>query len=188
MNDEVKKEIWRKTLHMGAILSLPVAALSKGFLVLLIVCLGLLYLAHESYAQQGGSIPFFTEAILRAKRLKGHQIDRAPFMMGIGVLVTVLIFPLDPASAGVLQLAFADVAAALVGLLWGRHKLPHSPLKSWEGSLAFLAIAFILMTYLYSVPASLFLALVGASIESLPYKDWDNLFIPVGVAATASFF
>lgn len=188
ITDEMKGEIWRKILHMGVIVFLPIAAVSKGLLILIIVILAVLYLVHESHVRKGGSVPIITQGIQRAKRLREKKVARAPFMMGIGVVVTIFIFPLNPASAGVLQLAFADMAAALVGLLWGRHKLPHSPEKSWEGSAGYFAVAFILMTYLYSIPASFILALTGAIIESLPYKDWDNLFIPVGVAAIASFF
>jgi dolichol kinase len=188
MSEELKKEVWRKILHMGVILVLPIAALSKGILVLFIVGLAILYLVHESYAQDGGSIPLITPAIQKAKRLSERKIAQSPFLMGTGVLITVLIFPLMPAAAGLMQLAFADMAAALVGILWGRHKLPHSPQKSWEGTAAFFVMALVLMGLFYPIPVSILLALVGAVIESLPYKDWDNLFIPVGVAAIASFF
>lgn len=188
IGDDIKREIWRKMLHMGAIAFLPIAALSKGVLVLVIFALAVLYLSHEAYVQNGGSVPILTEAIRRAKRLGEHKIAHAPFLLGAGVLVTVLIFPLRPAAAGLLQLAFADVAAALVGMAWGSRKLPHSPHKSVEGSAAFLVISFALMLVLYPFPVSLFLAVAGAAIESLPYKDWDNFLVPCGVAAIASFF
>lgn len=189
LTEEMRKEIWRKVLHMGVILALPIAAVSKGVLVLGIAGLAILYLVHESHVQDGGSVPLITPAIQKAKRLSEKKIAQSPFMMATGVLITVLIFPLKPAAAGLIQLAFADMAAALVGILWGRHPLPHSPKKTWEGTGAFFILSFFLMPLLsYSIPASFLLALVGATIESLPYKDWDNLFIPVGVAAIASFF
>ena len=188
LNDDVRREIWRKILHMGVIAALPIAALSKGILVLVIFGMAILYLSHEAYVQNGGSVPVLTEAIRRAKRLREREIAHAPFLMGAGVLVTVLIFPLKPAAAGLLQLAFADMAAALVGILWGKRKLPHSPGKSWEGSIAFFVISLALMMTLYPFPVSLLLALAGAAIESLPYPDWDNFLVPCGVAALASFF
>ncbi|MBI2981727.1 MAG: hypothetical protein HYY44_05485 [Deltaproteobacteria bacterium] len=189
LSEEMRKEIWRKVLHMGVILALPIAALSKGVLVLTIIGLAVLYLVHESNAADGGTLPFLTPAIQRAKRLSEKKIAQSPFMMGIGVLITVLIFPLKPAAAGLMQLAFADMAAAMIGLLLGRHPLPHSPKKTWEGTGAFFLMAFFLMPLIgYSIPAGFLLALIGATVESLPYKDWDNLFIPVGVAAIASFF
>ncbi len=187
-SDEMKGEIWRKMLHMGVIVFLPIAALSKGILVLVIFGLALFYLAHESYVQSGHSVPILTGLIQKAKRVGEHEIALSPFLMAAGVLVTVLIFPLKPAAAGLLQLAFADMAAALVGLTWGKNRLPHSPKKSWEGTIAYFAMSFALMLLLFSVPASLLLALAGSVIESLPYKDWDNFLIPAGVAALASFF
>ena len=187
-HDDMKREIWRKMLHMGVIAMLPIAMLSKGALVLVIFSLAVFYLAHESYVQGGGSIPLLTAAIQKAKRLGEQEIAHAPFLMGAGVLVTVLIFPLRPAAAGLLQLAFADMAAALVGMTWGEHRLPHSPKKSVEGMCAYFIMAFALMLILFSPGVSLVLAVAGAIIESLPYKDWDNFLIPAGVAALASFF
>ncbi|MBI4373329.1 MAG: hypothetical protein HY542_00475, partial [Deltaproteobacteria bacterium] len=120
LSEEMRKEIWRKVLHMGVILALPIAAISKGVLVLAIVGLAVLYLVHESNAADGGTLPILTPAIQKAKRLSEKKIAQSPFMMGIGVLITVLVFPLKPAAAGLVQLAFSDMAAAMIGLLWGR--------------------------------------------------------------------
>lgn len=182
-------EILRKLCHMAVVVAfIPIAALSKGIPVLIIVTCLVLYLLHESYVQKGGSVPFFTGLIRKVKRLEEKEISHAPFLMGIGVGLTVLSFPFRPAAAGLLQLAFCDMAAALVGMTWGKRPLPHSPQKSWEGSFAFFGAAFVLMLFLFPVGLSLLLAAIGATIESLPYKDWDNLLIPVGVAAVASFF
>ncbi len=188
LNEDLKKELWRKTLHMGVIVFLPIASLSKGILVLIIFILAILYLAHESYAGEGHVVPWITPALQRAKRLGEHKIARAPFLMGAGVLVTVLIFPLKPAAAGLMQLAFADMAASIVGMIWGKRPLPHSPKKTVEGATAFFCMSFALMLVVYPFWTSLLLALAGAFIESLPYKDWDNFLIPTGVAAIASFF
>lgn len=188
MEPNFKKELWRKLFHMLVIVFLPIAAISKGLLVLILLILAVLYLAHESYVQQGGTVPILTEAIQKAKRLREREIARAPFLMWAGVVITVFVFPLKPAAAGLLQLAFADVAAALVGMKLGSRPIPYSPDKSWEGTLAFFLMALILMPFFFPFWMSLLLALTGALIESLPYKDWDNLLIPVGVAALASFF
>lgn len=184
----MKTEVWRKVLHMGIIITLPIAALSKGILVLFILCLCVLYLSYESYIHTGGSLPIVTRLVDRAKRLREKKIARAPFMMMAGVGITVLIFSIKPAAAGIFQLAFCDMAASLVGKMWGSHKISYSPSKSWEGTAAFFVMSAILMSFLYPWYVGLLLAFVGALIESLPWKDWDNLLIPVGVAAIASFF
>jgi dolichol kinase len=167
---------------------LSIAAISKGALVLFIITCMFLYIFHESYAEKGKPLPYVSNAIRSMKRLGEERISFSPFVLGMGIILTVLIFPFKPATAGLLQLAFGDTAAALVGLRYGKKKLPHSPRKSVEGFLAFFVVAFLLMLYFYSIPVSLLLALVGALIESLPAKDWDNFLIPLGVAATASFF
>ncbi|MBI2066794.1 MAG: hypothetical protein HYW02_01665 [Deltaproteobacteria bacterium] len=188
LTGELKKELWRKFIHMGIIIALPIAAISKGVLVLVIVACAIMYLSHESFVRQGGSVPFLSEAVAKAKRLREKEIAQSPFFMGLGVGITLLVFPFKPAAAGLLQLAFADVASAIIGITYGKHKLKHSPKKSWEGTTAYFLTALIVMAFFYSWPIAIFLAIVGAFIESLPYQDWDNLLIPLGVAALASLF
>ncbi len=174
---------------MVAVLAfVPIAAISKGVIVLLVVSTLLLYLFYESYAARGGSLPFVTTIIGRVKRMKEKEIAHAPFLMGGGIAVTVVIFPFHPAAAGLLQLAVSDMAATLVGQVWGKRPLPHAPKKTLEGSLGFFASAFIAMLFLYPFTTSILLALVGTVIESLPYEDWDNFLIPVSVAAVASLY
>jgi phytol kinase len=187
-NDFLRKEIIRKLFHMSIIVVLPVAAISKGVLVLGIVAASILYLAYEAHVRAGGSIPIITDVFNKAKRIGESEIAHAPFLMAAGVIITVLVFPFKPAAAGLFQLAFCDMAAALVGITWGKHNLPHAPKKSWEGTIAFFLMGAVLMSFIYPWYVGIFLALIGAAIESLPYKDWDNLLIPVGVAAIASFF
>lgn len=186
----LKSEIRRKLFHMVVVVGfIPIAALSKGILILIIVSCLILYLLHESYTQGGKTVPFFTDQIRKVKRLREEKIALSPFLMGGGIVVTVLVFHFKPAAAGLLQLAFGDMAAALVGMTWGKRRLPWSPEKSLEGALAFFATGIILMPFLFfPIPVCLLLAATGTLIESLPFKDWDNLLIPVGVAAVASFF
>lgn len=188
--EKYRKEALRKLFHTVIVIAfIPIAAIAKGLLVLGIVTCLVLYLFHESYVHSGGSIPFITDWIGKLKRLEEKKIAYAPFLMGAGIVMTVVVFPFRPAAAGLLQLACCDMAAALVGMKWGQRKLPYSPDKSLEGTTAYFVMALILMPFLFfSLKACLILALAGALIESLPFKDWDNFLIPVGVAALASFF
>lgn len=188
-SEEIKNEIWRKFFHALVVAAfVPLAAIAKGILVLIVVTGLILYLFHESHVRSGGHIPFFTNAIQKAKRLGEEEIAQAPFLMGAGIIVTTLVFPFRAAAVGLLQLALCDMAAALVGMIWGRHKIPYSSKKSFEGSAAYFVIGVIVTQFFFPWPASLFLALAGTLIESLPYKDWDNFLIPVVVAAMASLF
>src|SRR3989338_7608165 len=121
----MKGEILRKFFHMLVVLVfIPIAALSKGVLILIIVTGLIFYLFYESHASAWGKIPVLTELIGKLKRLGEQEITYAPFRMGAGIAITVLVFPFRPATAGLLQLAFCDMAAALVGMNWGKRKLP----------------------------------------------------------------
>ncbi len=187
--EEIKTELLRKLFHAIIVMAfIPIAAISKGILILIVVAGLILYLFHEAHAGSGGQIPFFTTMIQKVKRLGEEEIARAPFLMGGGILVTTIVFPFRAAATGLLQLALCDMAAALVGMTWGRRSLSHSPKKTLEGSAAYLIVAIIVSSFLFPWPVNVLIALAGTLIESLPYKDWDNFLIPVVVAAVASFF
>jgi dolichol kinase len=104
-----------------------------------------------------------------------------------GLLTIVAIFPKPIVLLSVLYLAIGDPSAAVVGSLYGRHKLIGK--KSVEGALANLALsslATLLMGLGYfglSAEKALVLALVGGVTsvvaELLPTPIDDNFTIPV---------
>ena len=88
----------------------------------------------------------------------------------------------------VLILALADAAAALIGTRFGRHRyLADEGEKSWEGSGAFLAVAFVctlvplLVTGTPLPHAALTALCVGfltMLLEATAWRGLDNLFVP----------
>lgn len=100
------------------------------------------------------------------------------------------------AAAAILMWGAGDAAAALVGIPFGKHKV-RSPLtdgkKSWEGSLAMLAVSFIaglavlLAAEKLAMPRALGLALAGAALgtasELVSPSEVDTLSVPVVIAA-----
>ncbi len=89
-----------------------------------------------------------------------------------------------------LLLALADAAAALVGTSWGRRSFTADEgLKTWEGSLAFLGVAFlcIWLPLFLSAPefgartavVALCIALVTMLLEASAWRGLDNLFVPL---------
>lgn len=114
----------------------------------------------------------------------------------IGLLVIVAVFPKPIVLLSVLYLAIGDPIAAVVGSLYGRHKLIGK--KSLEGALAnWLCTSFasFLMGFAYfgfSVEKSFVLAVVGGSAsvlaELLPAPIDDNFTIPVASALLLSIF
>ena len=82
------------------------------------------------------------------------------------------------------QLAFGDAAAALVGKAFGKTKIAGGP-KSWEGTLACLAVCYIAAT-VAGAPAgpALASAVVAAAVELKATSGlWnDNFWLPVASA------
>lgn len=98
------------------------------------------------------------------------------------------------AAAAVLMWGEGDAAAALVGIPFGRHKVMIRPVcgkKSWEGSAAMLAAAFLtgflVLRLFYHVPAGLSVAaaslggLVASAAELFSPGEWDTVTVPSAV-------
>ena len=95
--------------------------------------------------------------------------------------------------ASLLLLAVADAGAALIGMRYGRIRFEvEDETKSLEGSLAFMALAFIAiavpMLVMTEIPVAVCLwsaalvAMVVTGFEAVCLTGTDNLFVPLGVA------
>lgn len=94
------------------------------------------------------------------------------------------------AVASILMWGVGDASAALVGIPLGRHKIqtPYA-VKSWEGTLAMLAAAFLvggLVLYFIgglnitrTVFCALLAAFAGAVTELFSSSEWDTVTVPV---------
>ena len=100
------------------------------------------------------------------------------------------------AAAAILMWGTGDAAAALVGIPFGQHKV-RLPLadgkKSWEGSLAMLAVAFVsglvVLLAVQGMPLGRALlctavgAVLGAATELFTPSKYDTVSVPVVIAA-----
>lgn len=100
----------------------------------------------------------------------------------IGAALTTLIFNENTAIIGLLVLSFADSAAAIIGLKFGKTHLFN---KSLEGSAAFFIVAFSIVFYLspafYIINLITVLAATAVELFSTARMN-DNLFIPLATA------
>jgi len=98
------------------------------------------------------------------------------------------------AAAAIVMWGAGDAAAALVGIPFGRHKVRWADgKKSWEGSLAMLAVSFVgglcmlALAQRLSLPKALLPALVGALLgtvtEMFSPSEYDTVTVPVVIAA-----
>lgn len=98
----------------------------------------------------------------------------------IASVLTIVLFPPTIAAAALIIFLVGDAFAALVGRPLGRTRLGRTG-KSLEGTLAFIATAFVSTLPVPDLtwPTILIGALVGAGAELLPGPINDNLRIPL---------
>ena len=99
-------------------------------------------------------------------------------------------------AAAILMWGTGDAAAALIGIPFGKHKVRLKPAdgkKSWEGSAAMLAVAFVSgfcvlcfgsgMPVPYSLFVALTASLLGTATELFSPSEWDTVTVPTVTAA-----
>lgn len=132
-----------------------------------------------------------------------REILRGPLYYGIMfVLITVLFWKDAAGVAALLVMCGGDGLADIVGRRIASPRLPWSPRKSVAGSIAvllggWLLSALILQIFLMAGTLSLpphwlgrlfGITLLATLVESLPYRDIDNITITLTVLAAAWFW
>lgn len=182
-------ELQRKCVHVTTglyALTLPLT-FSKAWPVLLltgisIVVLALMRLPAIAGSRLGSTI---------------HGVERKSYgeiLLAVAVGFTFFRSVGEPVLfvLPILVLTFADAAAALTGVTYGRRRFQvENGTKSLEGVAMFFLVTFILamVTLLLMTDASrvsvivlsLVVAVFGAEIEADSWRGFDNLFVPVGL-------
>ncbi len=94
----------------------------------------------------------------------------------LGVLLTVILFPVEVAIPAILVLALADPAASYVGRRWGRRTFGTGTV---EGSVVFFVVAATVLAFHTSLPVAGFVAMGTALAERGPWRLDDNLVVPL---------
>ena len=178
---ELRSELARKSLHMLIAMVPGLAAISFSDTALLLMIGTLFYAWAESMRFLGFSLPVIspvTAAVLR-KREQG-RFALGPITLGLGALLSLLIFPPKVAAAAIYALAFGDSAAGFVGRFLGRLRPAFLAGKSIEGSLACLVVAFLAGFMVFEEWKIALAVGIGSMLaDALPIKDFDNLLLPL---------
>jgi phytol kinase len=181
-----KGEYWRKSLHLAWGLALPVLFWNRFVFSGLFALVLAAYLSVEIQGRRGRRIPFLSPLTERAKRESERgRLSWGAVLLALSGMLLPHLFGETAAAVGLSQTLFADVASSLVGMRWGKRKLPHAPTKSWIGSFAFLIAAFAVTAVFVPAPQAALLALIGTAVESLPIPEADNLTVPLAVGLAA---
>lgn len=187
--NDLAKEIFRKAIHMCA--AFVPFLLSYAYLPVMVL-LGLVfvfYCVSEFLRCRGINVPVVSTITAAAARKRDeNRFVLGPATLAAGVLIAAAFFKPVPAAVGIFALAFGDGLASLVGKFFGRIVIPGSAGKTVAGGLAcFIAIFCSSFLVLKNVAMAFVVALVGMAIEILPLKDFDNLVIPIIIAAVCQF-
>ena len=124
-----------------------------------------------------------------------REILKGPLFYGlVFVILTILFWKDNPIGIiSLMLLCGGDGFADIIGKRVGNGKLPWSGQKSWAGSLAMLIggwtfavviLAVFLAAHVFPgnianyLAAITVIAIVGAIVESFPFRDIDNLTVP----------
>jgi len=188
LTDELRIEVLRKGIHLLIGFVPALASLNIGLAIGLLASGVLFYAICETLRLRGFDVPIVSRiTAMAARRRDGGKFVLGPVTLGVGALLSLLLYPNPAASIAIYALAFGDGLSSLVGKAFGTIKLPLTRGKSLEGSLTCLLAVFSSSLALTgNVARSLVVALVATIIEAAPTKDFDNIMLPVLTGATAT--
>jgi dolichol kinase len=99
----------------------------------------------------------------------------------VGILIALILYPIEIVVPAILVLALADPAANYFGRRWGRRRLGKGTI---EGVAVFVLVAAAVLWFWAPPATALACAVVGALVEVAPWwgRVDDNLTIPLAVA------
>jgi dolichol kinase len=187
--NDLLKEIVRKTIHLcAAFVPLFLSAAYAPTIVLLAACLAA-YSIAEALRCKGITVPFVSSVTAAAARKRDeNSFVLGPVTLCAGIIITALAFEPVSARVGFLALAFGDGVASLVGKRFGKTRIPFMRGKTCAGSLAcWIAVFVSTFAVTGNARSALAAACAGMVLELLPLKDFDNLLLPIALAAVNQF-
>jgi dolichol kinase len=204
--------IARKIIHSFAGLSVFISPYM--YYPILAVTLGLASIVMTLFSSQKSRIHQLKklyEAIREDEEMKAGYLQ-GPFAYSLAITILIFIFVFFPDKyyipiAAILVMMFADSTAAIVGRRWGRHFIYIrwvGSKRTWEGSIAFMIIAFLCSLTIFSffgrlVPGfsqiltigqiiflSLVMSVLSAGLELISPSKFDDLVIPLGSTVLVS--
>jgi dolichol kinase len=189
---EIRTEIVRKSIHFLIALSPSLAAFNLPFTIIILNIGVLFYTIMENMRLAGIDVPLVSSLTAMASRPRDKGcFVLGPVTLGLGALLSLLLYPSPVASIAIYALAFGDGFASLVGKFFGRLRPAIMMGKSIEGSAACFLSVFIATLALSNQFKTAFIAALTATlVEAMPLEDYDNLALPlaVGLIVQVHFF
>jgi dolichol kinase len=178
-------EIFRKIIHLGAILIPVLYYFLDKQTILILLASGLLLSLTLDYIRIFGNemskkfVHKYLGIMIRSKESK--DFIGATYII-TGSIITILMFDKSIAMAGIAFIVVGDTAGAIIGRLWGRVRFRN---KSLEGSVSFFLACCLIAIIVPDIPYWILVigAFAAAIVEALTLHIDDNLIVPVTSAA-----
>jgi dolichol kinase len=164
------------------------AAISRSHTALFLMLGTMFYAWAESMRFLGFSPPLVSSVTARVlRRREEGRFALAPVTLGLGALLSLLLFPPRAAAAAIYVLAFGDSVSTLTGKFLGRLRPAFLSGKSVEGSVAcFTASALACYMVFHDVKIAAAVGAVSVVVDALPLREFDNLLLPLAAGFTAA--
>lgn len=172
-----KKEILRQAIHATGIIFVIIQPwLGVQNLILIGLVAAIIGEIIYQYDRRH-HIPFFSW-ILRTCRRDNSERGFIYYFLGLALTYSLFGFNIPIANAAIIILTIGDAASTIIGKIYGKHRLPYKPNKTFEGSIAFTLLGFIGALTQVNPPTALTGAVIGALVEAYTPLE-DNLTIPI---------
>jgi phosphoserine phosphatase len=178
-----RNDLRREAIHMSAI-SIPFLVMLFGlnWVVFLISAIVSLYIVSEIARMEGKNLPLFSRITnLAASETELYEFATAPIYFALGILITLIVFPVPENSAAIAIFAAGDSSASLLGGL-STIRNPINKGKTLGGSIGGLVFAFLAGAVFIAPWKALVGAIIAMAVEALPSPLNDNITIPFSAA------
>lgn len=182
-------EIVRKALHLLIAFVPLLAGVDVGATMMLLAGGTLFYVFAERLRIEGRPVLLISDLTIIASRERDRgRFVLGPVTLGVGAMLSLLLYPSTAAAIAIYALAFGDGFASLAGKLLRSPSIPFTRNKTLAGTLACL-IAVFLSTWKLTgrLSVAISIAISATVLELIPIRDFDNLILPVGTGFVAAY-
>jgi dolichol kinase len=173
------REIVRQLIHLCVGLGIAVMVLFLDHAVVIAILAGglLIGVILVDLILRGHQIPVISPLVQYGDRCDPLP-GRGAFFFAVSALSCIILFPVSLVVPALVALAVLDSVTTLAGVRFGRHRISNG--KSWEGTLAGIAVTVFALIPFLTLPGVLAASVIAGIIELFSPVD-DNLVIPLGV-------
>ena len=181
-------EIVRKALHLLIAFVPLLAGINLQATMMLLAAGTLFYVFAERLRIEGRTVFLISDLTIIASRQRDRgRFVLGPVTLGVGAMLSLLLYPSTAAAIAIYALAFGDGFASLAGKLFRSPSVPLTRNKTLAGTAACFTAVFLGTWKLTGrVSTAVFIAISATLLELIPIRDFDNLILPVGTGLIAT--